>query len=114
MATQSSTPNNATTVLNPGTGGDTMSESQPTRSDGTTPKIARVVVAGDANANALIDPMNRRFIGDEFCLPVHGRDDHMQLIELRAIRRLLMALAVHMSTLTDLEPLPDMGDAEME
>lgn len=105
MGNEITTSQNPTTTVLPATSsvGDSMSESNPPRSDGTTPKMPRVVVGGDANAYAIIDPLNYAPRGDEFGLITREIYSLEIRDELRKLNRQLYRNNVHLSSITEID-----------
>jgi Golgi nucleoside diphosphatase len=62
----------ASTTLNPGSGGDTMDESAPVRADATVKKRARIVLTGDASEYAVLDLVRRA--DGSYALPIDDAD----------------------------------------
>ena len=69
------TANDTTTTLNPGVGGDVMDESLITQAGtgaGTVAKRQRVVIAGDAQGAAVVDPVAADPGANPFSVPALG------------------------------------------
>lgn len=66
MADTFTTFQDAFETLNPGTGGPTLDASAPARQDGAVRHRQRIVICGDADATAIIDPVK---VDGHCCLP---------------------------------------------